>query len=167
MPAAEAGQPPVITLLNPATGATFDFRGRWLRNSPATERDVRMGRAKFRGDKVYLPLPPGVQAQLDKGVLEFASVEDQATARRVSAAADEPSEPLGHGGIPMPPARAPHEMWVDYAIAMGMDPETAAALSRDQIKAAFAPAVEAARHDEPFLEVLDEDTAARAARRGR
>ena len=34
---------PVITLVNTSTGARFDFRGKWLRSSPATERDVRMG----------------------------------------------------------------------------------------------------------------------------
>ena len=57
----------VVRLLNPATGAIFEFRGQWLRNRPATDQDVRMGLAKFRGDKVYLPLPPGVQAQVRPG----------------------------------------------------------------------------------------------------
>ena len=33
--------PKLITLVNPATGMRFQYRGRWLRNSPATDRDIK------------------------------------------------------------------------------------------------------------------------------
>lgn len=167
MGAAAASQPTVIRMVNPSTGAVFDFCGRWLRQSPATERDVRMGRAKFRGDRVYLDLPPGVQAQVDKGVLQLAGPEDEGAARHPADDLSDVLELPGLEDIPMPPARAPHAMWRDFAVAKGMDPETAAGLSRDQIRAAFASAVEAARDDEPLLEVLDEDREARNPRRRR
>lgn len=159
MAADMAGQLPVISLVNPSTGARFDFCGRWLRSSPATERDVRLGRAQFRGDKVWLNLPPGVQAQLDKGVLQMVH-------------GGEPSEPdpwqgdegpWTPNGMSMPPGNAAHTAWRDYAIGQGMPAAEAAGLSRDQIRMRFtAPGAD--RDDAPDLEVLDQDPDARAAR---
>jgi hypothetical protein len=153
-----------IRLVNPSTGAFFDFRGEWLRSSPATDQDVRMGRAKFRGDKVYLRLPPGVQAQLDKGVLEFASAEDRDAARR--PVSDPVELPGMTGGVPAPAWHADHEEWRRYAITMGLDADAAAGMTRDQIQAQFA-AVDRARDDAPLVEALDGDPEARAARRRR
>ena len=64
---------PVIKLVNPATGAEFEYCGRWLRPGKATMADVKRGVARFPGDKVFLSLPPGVQIQLDSGHLQVAS----------------------------------------------------------------------------------------------
>lgn len=159
--------PEVITLLNPGTGAEFDYRGRWLRNSPATDQDVRMGRARFRGDKVYLPLPPGVQAQVDKGNLIYKTPADQADAHRAALAPDDLAGIAGMpGGVPMPGWDAPHGEWQAFAVSAGMDPDMAAGLTRDQIRARFG-AAELARDDAPNLEQLDRDPEARASRRRR
>jgi hypothetical protein len=155
-----AGQPPVITLINPATGATFDFRGRWLRSSPATDRDIKAGRAKFRGDKVWLDLPPGVQAQVDKGTLE--RVRDG----ELSAAGPWPDDeaPWIPNGMPMPPGNAPHTAWRDYAVGQGVPAAEASARTRDQLRIMFlAPGV--GRDDMPDVEILDADPGGRAARR--
>jgi hypothetical protein len=160
------GEPVAIHLVNPSTGCRFDFRGRWLRNSPATDRDVREGRARFRGDKVYLPLPPGVAAQLAKGVLEYATLEDQAAARRATTVAAAFGAGPGPNGMPMPEWRAPHPEWAKYAVAAGIDEDAAAAMSRDQIRAHFGQ-MELSRDDEPVVDMLDEDAGAQVARRRR
>ena len=55
--------------MNPDTGAKFDFKGRWLRQSPATDRDIKAGRASSAATRCTCTFPPGVQAQLDKGIL--------------------------------------------------------------------------------------------------
>jgi len=120
-----------ITLVNPSTGVRFGFDGTWLRNSPATDRDIKAGRARFRGDKVYLNLPPGVQAQLDKGVLQVATDFDS------RAELDEANAVVA----PQPRGNASTEEWISYAVSQGMDRNEAAGLSRDQIRARFqAPA---------------------------
>jgi hypothetical protein len=125
---------PAIRLVNPETGARFDFKGRWLRSSPATDRDIKMGRAKFRGDQVWLRLPPGVQAQLDAGRLQIDSDYDARQALEASAGLkDEP--------LPMPAGNSSRETWISYAISQGMARDEATALSRDQIKARFAAPV--------------------------
>src|SRR5580693_4874247 len=125
---------PAIRLVNPETGARFDFKGRWLRSSPATDRDIKMGRARFRGDQVYLRLPPGVQAQLDAGHLMIDSDYD---ARQALEAASG----LQDEAVPQPAGNASRETWISYAIAQGMPRDEATALSRDQIKARFAAPV--------------------------
>lgn len=125
---------PVVRLVNPETGAKFDFRGQWLRGSPATDRDIKMGRARFRGDKVYLKLPPGVQAQLDKGAL---MVDSDFNARQ----ALEEAAGLKDEAVPQPAGNASREAWISYAVSQGMDRDEAANLSRDQIKARFAEPV--------------------------
>ena len=130
MPAVKEDRP-AIRLVNPDTGAKFDFKGQWLRGSPATDRDIRAGRARFRGDKVYLQFPPGVQAQLDKGILMIDS--DYNARQALQEAAGLNDEPL-----PMPAGNASRETWISYAIAQGMPREEAVNLSRDQIKARFA-----------------------------
>lgn len=129
--------PQLTRLINPETGVRFefpkvtrDFPG-WLRSSPATDKDVRKGLARFRGDQVWLPLPPGVQAQLEKGVLQF-DTEYQAR-EALEAAAGIAGEP-----VPQPAGNASRETWISYAISQGMDRGEATALSRDQIKARFA-----------------------------
>jgi hypothetical protein len=122
---------PTVRLVNPDTGAKFDFRGKWLRGSPATDRDIKAGRARFRGDKVYLNLPPGVQAQLDKGALMIDS--DYDARQELEQAAGMKDEAL-----PMPPGNGSREAWISYAISQGMARDEAANLSRDQIKARFA-----------------------------
>ena len=118
----------MITLVNPDTGVRFQFAGRWLRASPATDTDLKRGRARFRGDKVWLNLPPGVQAQLDKGILQ---IDTEYEAR----GALEASETVESA---MPRGNASHEAWLAYAIAQGMPRAEATGLSRDQIKARFA-----------------------------
>lgn len=126
MTADTAGLPPVITLVNPSTGARFDFRGRWLRSSSATDADVRAGRAKYRGDRVYLSIPPGVQVQLDKGMLRYASLLDEQLA---GASTEMPGGHSAPGATPMPPANGSHGAWVMFAISQGMDQADAAALT--------------------------------------
>ena len=151
---------PIITLVNPSTGAKFDFRGRWLRNSPATDADIKAGRAQYRGDRVFLNLPPGVQAQVDKGTLRYATPRDEQLAR---PGAGIPDVSWPGRGLPVPPGNASHEHWRDFAISQGMDSDEANGLTRDQIRMRFmAPGV--GRDDAPDLEVLDQDPGARAAR---
>ncbi len=166
MTTAAAGTPPVITLINPSTGVRFDFRGTWLRNSPATDSDIKRGRAQFRGDKVWLNLPPGVQAQLDKGVLRYATEYDEQAACLGAAGSGlpDPGLPDLPGGAVMPDGRASHQAWMQYAIAQGVPQADAASLTRDQLRALFAE--HGSGHGgTPDLDLLDEDPAARAARR--
>lgn len=137
----------MITLINPATGVRLQYEGRWLRPGKATDGDIRRGRARFRGDKVWLNLPPGVQNQLDKGALQ---VDTDYMAREQLAASEtvEASQPKGN---------ASHEAWLSYAVAQGMPREEAGGLTRDQIKARFtAPAFDP---DAPpdGMEILNED----------
>jgi hypothetical protein len=117
----------MITLINPETGVKFQYEGRWLRPGKATDGDVRRRRAQFRGEKVYLNLPPGVQNQLDKGVLQ---VDTDYLAREQLAASEtvEAAQPKGN---------ASQEAWLSYAISQGMPREEAAGLTRDQIRARF------------------------------
>ena len=103
---------PVVRLVNPDTGAKFDFKGRWLRSSPATDRDIKAGRARFRGDKVWLNLPPGVQAQLDKGILMIDSDFDARQELRQAAG-------LNDEAMPMPAGNGSREAWISYAISQG------------------------------------------------
>jgi hypothetical protein len=117
----------MITLVNPTTGVRFQYEGTWQRSSPATDTDIKRGRARFRGDKVFLNLPPGVQAQLDKGVLQ---VDTEYEAREELATGEEVS-------VPMPRGNASHAEWMSYAMSAGMPREEASGLSRDQIKQRF------------------------------
>jgi hypothetical protein len=120
-----------ITLVNPSTGVRFQYKGQWLRSSPATDTDIKQGRARFRGDKVNLHLPPGVQAQLDKGVLQIDTDFDS---RRDLEASD-------LDAAPMPKGNASAETWISYAVSQGMDRNEAVSMSRDQLKSRFtAPA---------------------------
>lgn len=120
-----------IRLVNPSTGVRLEYRGRWLRNGKATDNDVRAGRARFRGDKVYLNLPPGVQKQLEAGRLQ---VDTEYDARE----ALEASQTLAAA---MPRGNASHEQWLSYALTQGMSRDEAAGLTRDQIRSRFsAPA---------------------------
>lgn len=122
---------PVVRLVNPDTGAKFDFRGKWLRGSPATDRDIKLGRAKFRGDKVWLNLPPGVQAQLDKGTLMIdADFNARQALQQAAGLVDE--------ALPQPAGNASREAWISYAISQGMPRDEAVGLTRDQIKVRFA-----------------------------
>jgi len=122
---------PVIRLVNPATGVTFDYCGRWLRPGKASLADVKRGFARFPGDKVWLSLPPGVQKQLDAGRLQVAGE----FAARESISASQTTEAL------MPKGNASHEQWLSFAVTQGMAREEAAGLTRDQIRARFtAPA---------------------------
>jgi hypothetical protein len=118
----------MIVLVNPATGVRFEYEGQWQRSSPATDSDIKRGRARFRGDRVHLNLPPGVQVQLDKGILQVDTDYEARTA-------------LDRGqvqGPVMPKGNASHEVWANYAVTQGMAREESAALSRDQIRARFA-----------------------------
>lgn len=118
----------MIRLVNPGTGVRLEYEGKWLRPGKATDGDVRRGRARFRGDKVYLSLPPGVQIQLDSGHLQ---VDTDYLAREQLDAAETIE-------ANMPKGNASHEVWLSYAIAQGMPREEAAGLTRDQIKARFS-----------------------------
>lgn len=160
---------PVIRLINPATGVTFEYTGRWLRNGKATDNDVRAGRARFRGDQVWLNLPPGVVKQLEKGVLRYASEYDAQSAVLAPAPGAEPDyEMLGlPGGMAMPSPRAGHGAWVNYAIAHGMPAEAAAGMTRDQIRAALSDPRDSGVGSVPDLEQFDQDPDAIAARRAR
>src|SRR5581483_2411735 len=115
-------EPPLIRLVNPETGVRFDYKGVWLRSSPATDHDIKRGRARFRGDKVYLNLPPGVQAQLDKGVLQVDT--DYMARQALEEAAGLHDEPP-----PQPAGNASREAWISYAVSQGMPRDEAAALS--------------------------------------
>lgn len=118
----------VRVLVNPSTGMRFHFDGGWLRDSPAQDGDIRRGLARFRGDKVWLSFPPGVQAQLDKGAL----VVDQDYDAR---------EEVRHGeadtGPVMPQARESREAWITYAVAQGMSRDEAEVLTKAQIRQRF------------------------------
>ena len=125
---------PVIRLVNPATGAEFDYQGRWLRPGKATMVDVKRGLARFPGDKVFLSLPPGVQIQLEGGHLQVA---DKYMAKSEIEALATPESM-------MPKGNASHETWLQYAVSQGMPREEAAELTRDQIRARFsAPSFDA------------------------
>ena len=140
----------MITLINPATGVRHQYEGRWLRPGPATDNDIRRGRARFRGDKVYLNLPPGVQIQLDKGALQIDTDYEARTELEASETTD----------ASMPKGNASHEAWLSYAVAQGMPREEAAGLSRDQIKARFAQPVfdpDAPPELGPDVDLLDAD----------
>jgi len=134
MTAAQKTEWPVVALVNPETGAEFHFRGRWLRGSPATLTDVKKGRAKFVGDKVYLNMPQGVQAQFDKGILQLVS--DHEARQQLEEASGLRNEP-----VPQPAGNASRETWISYAVSQGMSYEEASALGRDQIRARFAQPV--------------------------
>jgi hypothetical protein len=118
---------PVVTLINPATGVEFQYRGRWLRPGKATMADVKRGFARYPGDQVWLAYPPGVQIQLDSGRLQ---VKGQYQARADVEATQTPESA-------MPRGNASHEMWLAYAVSQGMPRDEAAQLTRDQIKARF------------------------------
>jgi hypothetical protein len=118
---------PVIRLINPSTGVTFDYAGRWLRPGKATMADVKRGWARYPGDKVWLSFPPGVQKQLDANHLQIAG---QYLARADIEASQTPESM-------MPKRNASHETWMTYAVSQGMDRSDAAQLTRDQIKARF------------------------------
>jgi hypothetical protein len=127
MPAAGVADLPVIRLVNPATGAEFEFRGRWLRTGKATVNDVKRGLARFVGDKVFLNLPVGVKLQLDAGRLQIA---DKYMAREEIEALQTPQSM-------MPKGNASHDQWLQYAMSQGMPREEAVELTRDQIRARF------------------------------
>jgi hypothetical protein len=132
--AAPTAEPQLIVLVNPDTGVRFDYRGWWLRANPATDRDVKANRAKFRGDRVWLPLPPGVQAQLDAGHLQ---VDTEYRARQEI----EESAGLHAGQLPMPSPRASREKWVEYAVSQGMSRDEAAGVDVKALRGRFtAPA---------------------------
>jgi hypothetical protein len=129
--AANVADLPVIRLINPATGVSLEYQGRWLRPGKASMADVKRGIARYPGDKVWLTLPPGVQKQLDAGRLQVAGE----FAARESIQASGTAESL------MPRGNASHEQWLSFAVTQGMDREEAAGLTRDQIRARFtAPA---------------------------
>lgn len=127
MPAASTAEYPVIRLKNPATGAEFEYCGRWLRPGKASVNDVKRGLARFPGDKVWLALPVGVQAQLDAGRLQVA---DKYMARSEIASDATPQSM-------MPKGNQSHEQWLQFAISQGMPREEAVDLTRDQIRARF------------------------------
>ena len=110
-------------------GSPSSTPGSGCGHRPATDTDIKRGRARFRGDKVWLPLPPGVQAQLDKGVLQVATEY-------------EAREDLGEGSRPSrtrcPAATPATSSGLSYAVSQGMPREEAAGLTRDQIRARFA-----------------------------
>jgi hypothetical protein len=122
---------PIVRLVNPATGVTLEYQGRWLRPGKATIGDVKRGWARWPGDKVWLNLPPGVQKQLDAGRLQVAT---EYVARAGIEASQTPE-------AAMPKGNASHETWLSYAVEQGMPRGEAAELTRDQIRARFtAPA---------------------------
>lgn len=128
MPAAGVADLPVIRLVNPATGAEFEYCGRWLRTGKATVNDVKRGLARFVGDKVWLNLPVGVKLQLDAGRLQIAG---QYEARETIDAQATPESM-------MPKGNASHDVWLQYAVEQGMPREEAAQLTRDQIRTRFS-----------------------------
>ena len=131
MPAASTAELPVIRLINPSTGAEFEFQGRWLRPGKASINDVKRGLARFPGDKVWLSLPVGVQQQLDAGRLQVA---DRYMAKSEIAGDATPQSM-------MPKGNQSQEAWLQYAVSQGMPREEAVGLTRDQIKVRFtAPA---------------------------
>jgi hypothetical protein len=144
-PSANVADMPVIRLVNPATGVTFEYKGRWLRPGKATIGDVKRGWARWPGDRVWLSLPPGVQKQLDAGRLQVAA---DFQAREDISASQTPESA-------MPRGNASHEQWRAYAISQGMTQDEAANLTRDQIRSRFAtpafdPDAPPAGDDGPF-----------------
>ncbi len=127
MSAARTEGLPVIRLVNPATGVTFEYCGRWLRPGKAGMADVKRGWARYPGDKVWLTLPVGVQKQFDAGRLQIAG---QYEARATIEAGQTPE-------AAMPKGNASHETWMNYAVEQGMPRGEAAELTRDQIRARF------------------------------
>jgi hypothetical protein len=127
MPAADVADLPVTQLINPATGVTLEYTGRWLRPGKASMGDVKRGWARYPGDKVWLSLPPGVQKQLDAGRLQIAG-QYEARARIEASQTPEAAMPKGN---------ASHETWLSYAVEQGMPRGEAVELTRDQIKARF------------------------------
>jgi len=135
----------MITLIHPGTGVRHHYKGRWLRPSPANDEDIKRGRARFRGDQVWLNLPPGVQIQLDSGHLQIDTDYEARVALEGSGSVD----------AAMPKGNASHEMWANYAVTQGMTREEASGLSRDQIKVRFSqPAFDP--DAPPDLEMLNE-----------
>ena len=130
MPASTADYP-VLRLVNPKTGAEFEYCGRWLRPGKATMVDVKRGLARYPGDKVFLSLPPGVQIQLDSGHLQVA---DKYMAKSEIKALATPESM-------MPKGNQSHDVWLQYAVSQGMPREEAAELTRDQIRARFSSPV--------------------------
>jgi hypothetical protein len=128
---ATATEPKLITLVNPETGARFDYCGRWLRPGKATLTDVKKGWAAFPGDKVWLSLPPGVQIQLDSGKLQVLTEHEAREAIGESQAL----------GTMMPRGNAAHSAWLEFAVSQGMSRQEAEGLTRDQIRARFAEPV--------------------------
>ena len=109
---------------------------------------------------MWLDLPPGVQAQLDKGALQI--VHDGEPGAPDSWPDDE--APWTPNGMPMPPGNAAHAAWRDYAVGQGVPAAEASALTRDQLRMKFlAPGV--GRDDAADVESLDQDPGAREARR--
>lgn len=128
---ATAKDMPVIRLVNPVTGVTFEYQGRWLRPGKATITDVKRGLARWPGDKVWLSLPPGVQKQLEAGRLQIAG---QYEAREAIESAQTPESAMPRGNASL-------DTWRNYAVSQGMTRDEASEMTRDQIKARFtAPA---------------------------
>jgi hypothetical protein len=117
---------PIITLVNPETGARFQYRGLWLRTGRATIQDVKRGWARFPGDKVWLKVPVGVQKQLDAGRLQIAA-QFVAEASTQGASVE----------AMMPGGNKSHDVWFRYAVSQGMDREQASGLTRDELRARF------------------------------
>lgn len=123
----QASELPVIRLVNPVTGVTHEYQGRWLRPGKATVTDVKRGNARWPGDKVWLALPPGVQKQLDAGKLQVAA-EYQAREDITGSGTPESTMPRGNASL---------EAWRAYAVSQGMPQEDAAEMTRGQIRARF------------------------------
>jgi hypothetical protein len=64
---------------------------------------------------------------------------------------------------PEPDPRAPHDVWAQYAVSRGMDAGDARGLTRDQLRAALAPARPGVS-GVPDLERHERDPEALAAR---
>jgi hypothetical protein len=118
---------PVIRLVNPVTGVELEYQGRWLRPGKATVADVRRGNARWPGDKVWLPLPPGVQKQLEAGKLQVAT-EYQAREDIAGSGTPESTMPRGNASL---------EAWRAYAVSQGLSPDDASEMTRGQIRARF------------------------------
>jgi len=76
-----------------------------------------------------LPLPYGIQRQLDGGHL-----------LDVTDAEPAPVVPIG-GTVARPRGNASHQAWIDYAATQGMDRAEAATLTRDQLRGRFTQPV--------------------------
>lgn len=126
--AATDAKPKLIRLINPDTGAIFEYAGRWLRPGKATITDVKKGWAAFPGDKVWLSLPVGVQTQLDAGKLQVLTEHEAREAIGESQSLENM----------MPRGNAAHSAWLEFAVSQGMNRQEAEGLTRDQIRARFA-----------------------------